>query len=75
MSESRRRIFYDRVKNQHTHHWDTDLLPRDQVDALYAQARRKKRQQFIWITFWTALLCLHPTLIYWARHLLAGLVG
>lgn len=70
MNESRRRIFIDRIKHQHTSHWDADLLPREAVDQLYAQARRKKRQQFLWIGLWMALLCLHPTLIYWAQRVL-----
>lgn len=79
--EARRapRIIFDRVKHRQTSHWDDDYLSRDRQEALYIghaeRARRYKRRQFAWIGFWLALLCLHPTGIYWLGVLWTRLSG
>ena len=66
-----RRIILERIKHRHTSHWDDDYLGREELETLYIghaqRARRRKLRQFAWIAFWMALLCLHPTLLYWLR--------
>jgi hypothetical protein len=43
--EKKTRIYKDQAKDRHTTHWDMDYLPRQEVDALYAQSDRKRHKK------------------------------
>ncbi len=36
------RIYKDQAKDRHTTHWDLDYLPREEVESLYADSKKKK---------------------------------
>jgi len=39
------RIFLNEAKNRQTSHWDVDVLPQAEVEALYRAGRRRQWQQ------------------------------
>lgn len=75
MSKKKTLIVLDEVKDRHTSHWDDDMLSWQQLERAYdegrEQRRRYKRRQYLWIAFWLAMLCLHPTLLYWLGRVFA----
>lgn len=41
-----RQVLLDEVKEQHTTHWDMDVMPRAEMEAIHAeQQRRRKRRR------------------------------
>lgn len=72
MTKRKTLVSVDIIKQQHTSHWDDDMLSRNELEWLYTEGRRRRRlyerRQFAWIAFWLALLCLHPTVIYWVSR-------
>lgn len=44
-SENARRVMRDDIKEQHTSHWDMDVMPRAEMEALYLEQKRRKRRR------------------------------
>lgn len=43
-----RQVELDDIKEAHTTHWDMDVMPRAELEALYAeQARKKRRRHYV----------------------------
>jgi len=43
-----KQVELDDIKEAHTTHWDMDVMPRAELERLYAeQARKKRRRRFV----------------------------
>lgn len=40
-----RQVLLDEIKEQHTTHWDMDVMPRAEMEAMYAAHRRRKHRR------------------------------
>lgn len=60
------RIRLDEAKNRQTTHWDVDILPKDEVDALYRAGRwRRIRQQLAFAALAIAVLAVAGAITWW----------
>lgn len=47
-SDKPRQVELDDIKEAHTTHWDMDVMPRAELERLYAeQARKKRRRRYV----------------------------
>lgn len=40
-----RQVLLDEVKEQHTTHWDMDVMPRAEMEAIYAEQQRHRKRR------------------------------
>jgi hypothetical protein len=40
-----RQVLLDEIKERHTTHWDMDVMPRAEMEALYAEQKRRQRRR------------------------------
>lgn len=40
-----RQVLLDEIKEAHTTHWDMDVMPREQLEAMHARNRRQRRRR------------------------------